>query len=280
MNNAVGYGRPAQRDNDVVLGTDGIGADMLEEFRLAYVAHRADDVLAVPGHGVELGDERLPLPAGVRRRPRDVDLRPRRFAVARRLHAWDPGDRRGEWHRRGTRRRRACRRASISPRSAPTPPSKPPASSPASDRRSDVPGVRCWPHGEFLVSGRPVPAGRPSDRRGHRVRAPGRGGRLRRRVAGRQPARARCRRPDGRLRRRHRADQGRLGRHRHLDTQRGAPRQHVLDARRSRSRTDPLRARRLVGPARHQGRHRASTAADRDARSRSPPCAACSATSR
>jgi cytosine/adenosine deaminase-related metal-dependent hydrolase len=48
MNNAVGYGRPARRANDVVLGTDGIGADMLEEFRLAYVAHRADDVLAVP----------------------------------------------------------------------------------------------------------------------------------------------------------------------------------------------------------------------------------------
>ena len=48
MNNAVGYARPAHRDNDVVLGTDGIGADMLEEFRLAYVAHRADDVLAVP----------------------------------------------------------------------------------------------------------------------------------------------------------------------------------------------------------------------------------------
>jgi cytosine/adenosine deaminase-related metal-dependent hydrolase len=48
MNNAVGYARPARRDNAVVLGTDGIGADMLEEFRLAYVAHRADDVLATP----------------------------------------------------------------------------------------------------------------------------------------------------------------------------------------------------------------------------------------
>jgi cytosine/adenosine deaminase-related metal-dependent hydrolase len=48
MNNGVGYARPARRPNDVVLGTDGIGADMLEEFRLAYVAHRADDVLAVP----------------------------------------------------------------------------------------------------------------------------------------------------------------------------------------------------------------------------------------
>ena len=48
MNNAVGYGRPATRPNAVVLGTDGIGADMLEEFRLAYVAHRADDVTASP----------------------------------------------------------------------------------------------------------------------------------------------------------------------------------------------------------------------------------------
>jgi cytosine/adenosine deaminase-related metal-dependent hydrolase len=48
MNNGVGYARPARRPNPVVLGTDGIGADMLEEFRLAYVAHRADDVLATP----------------------------------------------------------------------------------------------------------------------------------------------------------------------------------------------------------------------------------------
>jgi hypothetical protein len=31
-----------------VLGTDGIGADMLEEVRLAYVAHRASDVTASP----------------------------------------------------------------------------------------------------------------------------------------------------------------------------------------------------------------------------------------
>ena len=48
MNNAVGYGRPAAKPNTIVLGTDGIGADMLEEFRLAYVAHRADDVMASP----------------------------------------------------------------------------------------------------------------------------------------------------------------------------------------------------------------------------------------
>jgi cytosine/adenosine deaminase-related metal-dependent hydrolase len=48
MNNAVGYARPAARPNPVVLGTDGIGADMLEEFRLAYARHREDDVTANP----------------------------------------------------------------------------------------------------------------------------------------------------------------------------------------------------------------------------------------
>ena len=48
MNNAVGYARPARRPNPVVLGTDGIGADMLEEFRLAYARHREDDVEAEP----------------------------------------------------------------------------------------------------------------------------------------------------------------------------------------------------------------------------------------
>lgn len=48
MNNGVGYARPAARPNPVVLGTDGIGADMLEEFRLAYVRLREDDVLASP----------------------------------------------------------------------------------------------------------------------------------------------------------------------------------------------------------------------------------------
>lgn len=48
MNNSVGYARPATRPNRIVLGSDGIGADMMEEFRLAYVAHRSDDVMASP----------------------------------------------------------------------------------------------------------------------------------------------------------------------------------------------------------------------------------------
>lgn len=44
MNNAVGYARPARFTNRVALGTDGIGADMPEEFRLAYVAGRNHDL--------------------------------------------------------------------------------------------------------------------------------------------------------------------------------------------------------------------------------------------
>ena len=48
MNNSVGYARPARFTNSVALGTDGIGADMLDEFRLAYVRHREDDVTASP----------------------------------------------------------------------------------------------------------------------------------------------------------------------------------------------------------------------------------------
>ncbi|MFM7253861.1 MAG: amidohydrolase family protein [Ilumatobacteraceae bacterium] len=48
MNNSVGYARPTAWANRVVLGTDGIGADMLEEARLAYVRLREHDVLSSP----------------------------------------------------------------------------------------------------------------------------------------------------------------------------------------------------------------------------------------
>jgi cytosine/adenosine deaminase-related metal-dependent hydrolase len=51
LNNGVGYARPARwaaAGNRVVLGSDGIGAAMLDEFALAYAAQRADDVTATP----------------------------------------------------------------------------------------------------------------------------------------------------------------------------------------------------------------------------------------
>ncbi len=48
MNNSVGYAAPTARPNPIVLGTDGIGADMLEEARLAYVRLREHDIAASP----------------------------------------------------------------------------------------------------------------------------------------------------------------------------------------------------------------------------------------
>ena len=48
LNNSVGYADPARFTNPVALGTDGIGANMIESFRLAYVMHRSVDVTATP----------------------------------------------------------------------------------------------------------------------------------------------------------------------------------------------------------------------------------------
>ena len=48
LNNGVGYANPVRFSNPVALGTDGIGANMIESFRLAYVMHRSVDVTATP----------------------------------------------------------------------------------------------------------------------------------------------------------------------------------------------------------------------------------------
>ncbi len=48
LNNAVGYADPARFANPVALGTDGIGANMVESFRLAYVMQRSVDVTSSP----------------------------------------------------------------------------------------------------------------------------------------------------------------------------------------------------------------------------------------
>ena len=48
MNNAVGYAKPSTKTNTVLLGTDGIGADMVEEARLAYARLREFDVSQTP----------------------------------------------------------------------------------------------------------------------------------------------------------------------------------------------------------------------------------------
>ena len=48
LNNAVGYANPARFSNPVALGTDGIGGNVLEAFRLAYVLERSVDVTCGP----------------------------------------------------------------------------------------------------------------------------------------------------------------------------------------------------------------------------------------
>ena len=48
MNNSVGYARPQRFPNPVALGTDGIGADMIDEFRVAFVKAREFDVTTAP----------------------------------------------------------------------------------------------------------------------------------------------------------------------------------------------------------------------------------------
>jgi cytosine/adenosine deaminase-related metal-dependent hydrolase len=48
LNNGVGYADPARFPNEVALGTDGIGANMIESFRLSYVMQRSVDVTATP----------------------------------------------------------------------------------------------------------------------------------------------------------------------------------------------------------------------------------------
>jgi len=48
LNNGVGYAEPARFTNPVALGTDGIGGNVLESFRLAYVMQRSVDVTVGP----------------------------------------------------------------------------------------------------------------------------------------------------------------------------------------------------------------------------------------
>ena len=48
LNNGVGYAQPARFGNPVALGTDGIGGNVIEAFRLAYVMQRSTDVTCGP----------------------------------------------------------------------------------------------------------------------------------------------------------------------------------------------------------------------------------------
>jgi len=63
LNNGVGYANPVRFSNPVALGTDGIGANMIESFRLAYVMERSLDVSCGPDDAwawLETGWEIMP----------------------------------------------------------------------------------------------------------------------------------------------------------------------------------------------------------------------------
>lgn len=48
LNNGVGYAHPARFSNPIALGTDGIGSDLLEAFRLAFFLDRSADLGSGP----------------------------------------------------------------------------------------------------------------------------------------------------------------------------------------------------------------------------------------
>lgn len=92
MNNGVGYGRPARFSNPVALGSDGIGADMLDEFRLAFVAARAADVTTSPDAAwswLEHGWRLMPGALDDRVRWTYADMAPWHLAYTTNVHAID-----------------------------------------------------------------------------------------------------------------------------------------------------------------------------------------------
>jgi cytosine/adenosine deaminase-related metal-dependent hydrolase len=63
LHNAVGYAAPRRFTNRVVIGTDGIGGDVVEESRVAFLTLRSHDVTAspeVPWRWLEAGRELVP----------------------------------------------------------------------------------------------------------------------------------------------------------------------------------------------------------------------------
>ena len=93
-------------------------------------AYASDDVLASPDTAVVVAGGRPAVRPRGGRRPRHLELRPRRLAVARGLHARHPRHRGRRRRRRGAAATTASRRGSTSTRSGPRPPSRPSASSP------------------------------------------------------------------------------------------------------------------------------------------------------
>ena len=162
MNNAVGYARPA--------GSAQPGRARHRRHRRRH-ARGVPPGLRPPPRGRRDGRRRTrrgrwldgglgARPRGARR-PGDLELRPRRRARGTSPSRPACGRSRSWSTARSLLRRRPRRPASTPTRCGPRPPSRPPASSPDSDdgRHDDR---RC-----HRDAGRPLPAGRPPDPRGH-----------------------------------------------------------------------------------------------------------------
>ena len=137
LNNGVGYANPARFENPVALGTDGIGANMIESFRLAYVMQRSVDVTVGPDPAWIWLMTGLDLVPEARKRRSHLVIRPH-GPMAHRLHRRYP-PRRGQGRRRdrvrrwGTDQGRRPRDQSQGARASSTPPR-----TPVAERRLDV----------------------------------------------------------------------------------------------------------------------------------------------
>ena len=270
MNNAVGYARPAR---------------FAEPGRARHRRHRRRHARGVPPR-LRPACARTTSTADARRR---VDVarrpasgwcpRPRDDRVTWSLRtpmepwhlAFTPGVRaaRRRGRRRGRARRRRGRPGSTPTRSGPRPPSRPRRLfHAAADEPTDGDAASRL----YLQDAHPI---REAWRYAQYAEARG----LRRRVAGREPARARghgAMAAFAAVTERIKVGSGVVDM---LDPQPGPPRGHLLDARRPRPGPGDPRHRRVVGPAGGEGRHRSrAKPLHGDARDRRPRCGRCSPT--
>ena len=299
MNNSIGRARVDALGTHVALGTDGIGADMFEESRAAYFRLREDNLASPPSWPLERLAEGRELRRGSVRRAAirnargGLSRRPRRprLCGARSLARVElrrtldlrpllaPRPRR---HGRGRVGRAGPNADSIRPAGAGgrgDARGRTPLEAPRRRRRPHVPSERRPSMAVATETGADRIALYLQDkhpiRDGMRYAQLAEAARIRGGLAGREPPRARSDRADGRVRRRHRADRDRLGRRQHLDAKRRPARRDVLDARRPRARPDQARDRRVVGPARLEGRHPRGAALSRPCARRSRSRAGC-----
>jgi hypothetical protein len=242
MHNAVGYARPRPVRTRSCSAPTAIGGDMLDEFRVAFVRHREDDVTASPdprGRGSRTGTQLVPEAAS---RPGDRG----------RTSRWSPGS---------SRTRPTCERVDVEVGGevvlrdgVATRVDAVEVRAKAAEQARRLHGcydrLMATPVALYLQDAHPLREAMGYVQYAERTR-----------FDAVWQAESRLVReatvPDGRVRRGDRAaSRIGVGRRRLLDAQRRTARIDVLDARRPRSRSGDPRDRGVVGSARPQGRRR------------------------